>query len=207
MGLGDPGILPFVPDRVEALVAAGDLNAADVATTRLEEQGRRLRRISAVAGAARCRGRIAAARGNLVLALRFLASACDAAARVGNPFEFARTLLVHGTVLRRAAQRSEARHALERAVDIFEELGAPLWAGKAGRELARLGGRPAQTQSLTPTEQQVAELVAAGKTNHEVARALHVSPKTVEWNLSKIYRKLGVASRAELAAKYAGRSA
>jgi DNA-binding CsgD family transcriptional regulator len=56
---------------------------------------------------------------------------------------------------------------------------------------------------LTPTEERVAALVAAGGTYREVADALFISPKTVQWNLSKIYRKLGVRSRAELAAKLA----
>jgi DNA-binding NarL/FixJ family response regulator len=95
----------------------------------------------------------------------------------------------------------EARRSLGDAAAAFEELGARLWAERARAEAARLGGRPPRSATLTTTEQQVVELVVAGKSNHEVARALHVSPKTVEWNLSKIYKKLRVSSRTELAAK------
>jgi DNA-binding NarL/FixJ family response regulator len=86
---------------------------------------------------------------------------------------------------------------------MFESLGAALWSQRVHRELARLGGRATHGRELTATEQQIADLVATGKYNHEVARALHVSPKTVEWNLSKVYKKLRVSSRTELAAKLA----
>jgi DNA-binding NarL/FixJ family response regulator len=110
-------------------------------------------------------------------------------------------MLVEGTVLRRARRIAEARHTLKQALAIFEELGAALWAPRTRRELARLGGRPSRTRELTATEEQIADLVASGKSNREVARALHISPKTVEWNLSKVYRKLNVGSRTELAAK------
>ena len=79
-------------------------------------------------------------------------------------------------------------------------LGAPLWAGQARRELSRIGGRSAPRQGLSGTEAQIVELVVAGRSNKEVARALHLSTKTVEWNLSKVYRRLGVRSRTELAA-------
>ena len=86
---------------------------------------------------------------------------------------------------------------------MFEELGARLWAEKAGTELAQLGGRRPQDGRLTPTESQIASLVAQGRTNQQVADALFISPKTVEWNLSKVYRKLQVRSRSELAARLA----
>ena len=85
-------------------------------------------------------------------------------------------------------------------MDVFEELGASIWAERARREVARIGGRAAVRPGLSATEAAIADLVSAGRSNHEVAAALHLSPKTVEWNLSKIYRKLGVRSRAELAA-------
>jgi DNA-binding CsgD family transcriptional regulator len=83
----------------------------------------------------------------------------------------------------------------------FEAVGAALWADRARRELARIGGRRSSGAALTGTEQQIADLVASGKSNAEVAQTLSISVKTVEWNLSKIYRKLHVASRTELAAK------
>jgi DNA-binding NarL/FixJ family response regulator len=95
------------------------------------------------------------------------------------------------------------RAAGARALASFEELGTPLWAAKARAELRRIGGRPTAAGRLTPTEEQVAELVAAGCSNREVADALFMSVNTVEANLSRIYHKLGVRSRTELGAKVA----
>ena len=166
-----------------------------------ESDARRLDVKVALARAQRCRGGLAAARGELDAAIATLADACAAAAELGQPFELGRALLAEGTAVRRARRIAKARTALTQSLALFDDLGAALWAQRAHRELARLGGRPGQTGELTPTEQQIAELVARGRSNPEVARMLHVSPKTVEWNLSKVYRKLGVTSRTELAAK------
>ena len=94
-----------------------------------------------------------------------------------------------------------AREALHSALAIFQELGAPLWAEKARAELARIGGRAPTGDELTPTERRIAELVAEGKTNKEVAASLVVSDRTVESALTQIYRKLEVRSRTELARK------
>jgi DNA-binding NarL/FixJ family response regulator len=103
-------------------------------------------------------------------------------------------------VERRAKRRRDAREALEKAREIFSRLGARLWIEKAETELERVGGRRDSGSGLTPTELQVAELVAAGRSNKEVAAQLFMSVRTVEANLSKIYRKLGVESRTELGA-------
>ena len=127
-------------------------------------------------------------------ALEAALEACD------EPFERARTLLALGATQRRNKQKAAARAALEEAQAIFEALPAPIWADRARAEAARLGGRPTERWELTETERRVAGLVAAGRTNREVADALFVSVKTVEWNLSKVYRKLDVRSRTELAA-------
>jgi len=118
----------------------------------------------------------------------------------GQPFERARALLVLGARERRRRKWGAARSALQEALDGFEALGAPLWAERARAELARVGGRAPADGALTPTEQRVAELIAAGRTYQEAADALFISPKTVQWNLSKVYRKLGIKSRAELPA-------
>jgi DNA-binding CsgD family transcriptional regulator len=117
------------------------------------------------------------------------------------PFELGRTLLVRGAVERRAKRKREARDTLTKASGVFDGLGAALWADKARAELARIGGRAPSSVDLTPTETRVAELVAAGGTNREVADALFVSVHTVEANLKRIYRKLGIRSRTELASK------
>jgi len=121
-------------------------------------------------------------------------------------YELGRTLLVLGSVQRRARSKSAARATLERALAIFESLGAKVWAEKTRTELGLIGGRASSPGKLTEAERRIAELVAAGRSNAEVARELSLSPKTVEWNLSKIYRKLHVRSRTELAAKLARRA-
>ena len=102
---------------------------------------------------------------------------------------------------RRAKQKAAARETLERARATFDRVGAGLWAEKARAELGRIGGRAASRWELTPTEEQVAALVAAGHTNREVAAELFMSVRTVDWNLRKIYGKLGIHSRRELAAR------
>lgn len=158
---------------------------------------------------ARAQGVVAAAAGDSGAAIRYLERAVDCFEGLQSPwpFEHAKTLLMFGGVQRRARQKLAARRTLERAVEIFERLGARLWAEKARAELRQISGRPSRSGVLTATEQSVAELVAAGHSNVEVARELVISPKTVEWNLSKIYKKLHVRSRAELAAKFAKQAA
>jgi DNA-binding CsgD family transcriptional regulator len=124
--------------------------------------------------------------------------------RLDSPFEGARTLLARGAIARRAQRRRAAREALEEALEAFESLGTPLWATKARTELGRIGGRRSVGDSLTATERRIAELVAEGKTNKEVAAILVVTERTVESALTQIYRKLDVRSRTELARKLAG---
>jgi DNA-binding CsgD family transcriptional regulator len=115
------------------------------------------------------------------------------------PFELGRTLLAFGTVLRRAKRRQEARDVLVRAHKTFDALDARLWVIAAGNEMRRIGGRSPSGAKLTPTEQKVAELVATGRTNKQVAAALSLTVHTVEANLTRVYHKLGVRSRTELA--------
>ena len=115
--------------------------------------------------------------------------------RLPLPFELGRTLLVKGTVQRRAKRKREARDTLTQALEIFEGSVLRAWAERTRAELARIGGRAPSSVDLTPTEARVAELVAAGGTNREVADALFVSVHTIEANLKRIYRKLGIRSR------------
>jgi DNA-binding NarL/FixJ family response regulator len=105
---------------------------------------------------------------------------------------------VLGSVQRRAKQKAAARASLEEALAGLEEMGARLWAERARAELARIGDR-ARSSGLTPTDERVADLVAEGRSNKEVADALFVSVRTVEANLTRIYAKLGIRSRTELA--------
>jgi DNA-binding CsgD family transcriptional regulator len=127
--------------------------------------------------------------------------------RLPVPHEHARTLLAYGATLRRAGRRRNARAALDQALATFEALGQPLWAERARDETSRLAGRKPAGQDLTSTELQVARLVAEGRSNREVADALFITIRTVEANLTRIYRKLGVRSRAELAAHWKERIA
>jgi DNA-binding CsgD family transcriptional regulator len=128
----------------------------------------------------------------------------------GWPFEHARTHLVYGERLRRAGRRTDSREALSRALAGFEQLGADAWADHARRELAATGATPRRREVsasdvLTPQELQVALAVAEGRTNREVGAALFISPKTVELHLSRVYRKLGIRSRTDLARLHAVR--
>jgi DNA-binding CsgD family transcriptional regulator len=201
MDLREPGAFPFVPDEVEALVTIGDIASAERLTDRLDECGRALGRSLALATAAHCRGLMAAARGDLEEAEEHLQLSLQEHARTQQPFELGRTLLVAGAVRRRRKQKKRARDLLEQALTTFEVLGAPLWTARARTELARVGGRPPSRDELTPTEEEVARLVADGLTNREVAEALFMSKHTVDANLRRIYRKLQVRSRTQLAAK------
>jgi DNA-binding CsgD family transcriptional regulator len=199
-GVAEPGELRCLPDLVEALVLVGRLEDAEARVQTLETWAQTLRRASAGAAAARCRGVVAAARSDGAAALAAHARAVALSEDVTLPFERGRALLALGTEQRRARQRRAARESLEAARAIFDSLGAERWSASAAGELARIGGRsPGRTDELTGTERRVAELVAAGRTNREVASELVVSVHTVEAALTSIYRKLDVRSRTEMA--------
>ncbi|HET6507503.1 MAG TPA: AAA family ATPase [Baekduia sp.] len=139
-----------------------------------------------------------------------LAAATAAHARVSFAFEEARTKLIFGERLRRARRRTEALALLAEAHAAFAGQGAVRWADRAGAELAAAGagppvavGDPGAVAGLTAREREVCALVAGGATNVEVAAALFLSPRTVEHHLRHIYRKVGVRSRSELAARFA----
>jgi DNA-binding CsgD family transcriptional regulator len=200
-GFGEPTLFRFHGDAIETLLALGDREAASALLAELEEQGRALRRIWALTVASRCRALLDAAAGDVGAAYRRLDGALELHAELRQPFERARTLLVLGTLQRRDRKKQAARTSLRDAQAAFDALGARLWSERTRSELERIGGRAAEPGTLTPTEQRIAVLIAAGGTYREVADALFISPKTVQWNLSKIYRKLGIRSRGELAAR------
>ncbi len=207
LGVLEPGMQTELPDLLDALVAAGDLEAALALVEPWQEHARELDRPWALAVAARTRGLVRAARGDLTAGTETLEGALREHERSDDPFQRARTLLALGSVQRRARRRGAARETLETALAEFERLGAPLWAGAARTELARIGGRVASRDELTAGERRVAALVAEGKTNREVAAALFVTERTVEAALTRAYRKLGVRSRTELAARVAASAA
>jgi DNA-binding CsgD family transcriptional regulator len=193
-------------NAIEALILVGELEEAAESLADLEDWSHSVDAPAVAATARRCRGLLRAAQGDHDGALEALTEAARAFQQVPVPFERGRTLLALGALQRRAKDRGAAQASLGAALAGFQQLGARLWADQARAQLAQLGGRPPQDGKLTPTETQIAALVAKGRTNQQVADALFVSPKTVEWNLSKVYRKLHVRSRAELAAKLARRA-
>jgi len=190
----------WAPDLIEAQVRSGHVDDARAALDDFEEQARSTGRVWALAAAARCRG---------------LLAPCDAfdepfvEARerhesTPTPFEVARTELCYGERLRRARRRADARPPLRKALALFERLGAEPYAERTRSELRATGeavrsGDAARSDDLTPQELEIARLVAGGATNREAAAALYLSPKTIETHLGRVYRKLRVRSRTELA--------
>ena len=203
-GMGEHTFFRHFGDAAEALTAVGELDAAATMVRRWRACAAALDRAAAGPGGDRCVGLIAVARGDLDRGLALLERAVARGRRLPEPFELGRSLLALGTARRQARRKRLAATALGEALELFERLPAPLWSLRARGELARIGGRRIADGSLTETERRVVVLVAAGRSNGEVARQLALSTKTVEWNLSKAYRKLGVRSRSELAARAAG---
>jgi DNA-binding CsgD family transcriptional regulator len=197
----DPGMpdAACVPDAVEALTALDRLEEAEELLATWDAVGELFDRPRVRATAARCRALIAAARGEVEPALAHAHAAVAESRELPLPIELARSLIVLGSLYRRTRQKAAARAALEEAVALAEPIGAGLWVGRARAELARISGR-SRAGGLTPTEERVAQLVAEGRSNKEVAEALFVSVRTVEANLTRIYAKLGIRSRTELAA-------
>jgi DNA-binding CsgD family transcriptional regulator len=198
-GYREPGQFLFTGNLIEAFAATGALDDARGLAAELEAQGASLGRAWALVAGARGRALADAADGALDQASEAAGDALRFQADLPMPFEVARTLLAAGVIERRRRQKRAARELLERAAAAFEDLGARLWADKARAELARVSGRRPGGQELTETERRVAALVADGLANKEVAAALFVTVHTVEAHLSRIYRKLGIHSRRELA--------
>jgi DNA-binding CsgD family transcriptional regulator len=187
MKIGLPNAFAFLGDYVEAAVLAGRVDLAEAAVRdRLEM-------------AARGRGLIEAAAGRHDGAVAEYSRALEVLEnRSGLPLDRGRILLLRGEARRRLGQRRAARSDLEAATEVFDALGAAVWAGRAREELGRLGGRAPARLALTVTERTVAELAATGLTNREIAARLVVSVRTVESQLSAVYRKLDIRSRAGL---------
>jgi DNA-binding NarL/FixJ family response regulator len=202
-GIREPGAMRFLPDAVEALVELGCPEEAEALLEDFTGRAQALSRVSATAAALRCRGLVLAAGSDFEAAEALLERVLDEDNGL-RPFERARTRLALGTVQRKARQRAAARTTLQLAIREFEEVGAELWAVRAEGELTRIGGRAPSPGSLTPAERRIAELVAQGHSNKDVAAELVVTVNTVESALRSVYRKLGVHSRTEMARKLAG---
>lgn len=186
-------------DSIETLIRLGELERAQVYLEIFEELAPRASR-RWVAGAARCRGLLAAARRDFKAAFHHLDRVLSELESVGYPLDRGRTLLVLGSVRRQAGQKAPARAALEQALTVFDELGARAWSSWALAELGRISGRRAPSHDLTVTELRVATLASRGLSNAEIASTLFMGVSTVEGHLSRVYGKLGVR-RAELATR------
>ncbi len=201
LGWGEAGKRWWVPDHVEALLALDRPDDAERIIDAWEGDARRLGRGWVLAHVTRCRGLVAAARGDVSEAASLLENAVTQHETVRDAFGRARALLALGVVRRRERQKRAARDAIATALGEFERLGAATWIETARAELGRIGGRT-RIEGLTPAERRVALLVAEGRTNREVAAALSLGQRTVETHLTHVYAKLGVRSRAELARTY-----
>jgi DNA-binding CsgD family transcriptional regulator len=202
-GQREPARYRFQPDHIEAVIELGDVARAREMLARLEQRAAVFPRPWALATNARCRALVAAAEGDLTAAGEAAAEALVQHEQLAMPFERARTLLVQGRILRRLKQKREARAALDQALAEFERLGDVTWARTTAAELRRLATRRAP-DALTPTERRIAELAASGLSNPEISARVYVSRKTVEANLARAYRKLGISSRAQLGQALAG---
>ncbi|MDT4910499.1 MAG: hypothetical protein QOI69_3740 [Pseudonocardiales bacterium] len=202
IGYREPSHPAVLPVAVEAAAAVGELGEAEALCVRLEREASRLDSRFGLAAARRSRGFLAQARGKPGEAETCFADSAEAFAALHVPLEAGRAYLALGALLRRGGQRRRAREALASARAIFADCGAHGLLRDCDAELGRIGGRVTSTTSqLTESERQVADLVATGMRNIDVARTLHLSAKTVETHLSRTYRKLGVTNRTELSTK------
>jgi DNA-binding CsgD family transcriptional regulator len=201
MHFGEPGYSRSHLDYLCALAGTGRTGDAEQVLGVLASQAQRSGRASAAAVAATGRALIDAQAGRLAEAQQAMDQALRWYRTSPLQFDLARTALIAGQISRRAKAKSAARDLLEEARAAFGSFGSPAWEALAAAELARVSVRPRAPVELTETEQRVAELVAAGLTNRETAARAFLAVKTVEAVLGRVYRKLGVRSRAELAGR------
>ena len=192
---------------IEALIAIGRLEESEAVLDDLLLRAHGSENPNALGIAYRCRGLLLAARDDVPAAIESMDAALAEHALRPLPLELGRTLLEKGTLQRRAKRKSAAKQSLERALEVLEPLHATIWVDRARDELGRIGlRRAAPSDGLTPAQQRVVELVVAGMSNREIAGMLFMSLRTVETHLTKVYRELGVKSRAQLVATLAARS-
>jgi DNA-binding CsgD family transcriptional regulator len=198
-GVGNPNVFRLEADLVEAVTRLGLPELAEPHLAWFDKQAQSTRSPWSRAAAARCRAFLSPD--------AELTDAFEKALRLHDhdpsAFERARTELCYGERLRRCGQRRAARDQLRSALTTFDRVRAQPWAEHARIELRASGEHthrraPSDTERLTPQELQIALLVAEGLTNRDVGARLFLSPKTVEFHLTRIYRKLDIHSRSEL---------
>ncbi len=196
-GIGEPGVHPFLPDLIEAWAAVGHLDRAVGRLAWLQDAARRLDHPWARITSGRAQAVLHLAEREPAAAVQAVTAVIPEARQRRLPFELGRCLLILGTAQRKARQRRDAAASLDEAAATFGDLGAPRWQALAAAQRARLA--PGGDDGLTPAERRIAELAASGHSNPEIAAVLFISSKTVEANLTRIYRKLGIRGRVDLA--------
>ncbi len=198
MGFAHPGVFPVLPDAIEALVGSGNQALAAKLLERLEDRATAVESAWALAAAQRCRGALMLARADAEAAGPVLEAAVVSFDRLGFRPDAARAVFIRGSALLRAGHRTLATETLADACARFAGMGAGLWEARATKELERAApGRPGG--DLSETERRIAALVVRGMKNRQIAEALFLSVATVEAHLTRIYRKLDIRSRTELA--------
>jgi DNA-binding CsgD family transcriptional regulator len=205
-------IAPWRASYVEALVSSGGVGVADgrdAAVQQLERAARDGDDVTTATDAARARAALDVAHGDDGAAARRFDEGLALDAAPGRPWSRARLELAAGSFHRRAGRRTRATQLLDAAERRFAAMGARRWVERARRELEACGSRPSSRRAadtpttLTTQERVVARLVASGRSNREVAAELFISVKTVEHHVSRVFTKLGVRSRTQLAVRFA----
>lgn len=192
-----PAVVPVLPDSIEATALAGDATSCAELAAELDRQARAVQQPWSTAAAQRGLGLAALAEGS-EHASAMLAEAAAMFDGLGYRLDAARSMLLQGRALRRAGLRTASANVLDEALRHFRAMRAVPWAAQTEAELERVA--PVRdNEELTPTEARVSELVAAGRRNREIAGEMSISVATVEAHLTRIYRKLHVRSRTELA--------
>lgn len=195
-----PSFLPWRSTAALALAGIGRRDEALKLASSEVEQARAFTARRALGIALRVQGLLAPRAESLSL----VSEAVLALQGTGARLEYARAMVDLGGALRRASRRTEARTKLRAAVELAEQCDAGTLAARARSELRSVGGRPLHARhtgrdSLSPAEIRVATMAATGMSNRDIAQALFVTLKTVEWHLGQTYRKLGLRSRTQLA--------
>ncbi|MEZ0340455.1 LuxR C-terminal-related transcriptional regulator [Mycobacterium sp. pV006] len=200
--LQEPGYWPWPDLLANAMVLDGDLDGAEAFLRPHEQRAKSRGHRSAAARLAYARGRLLGARGDINAARRAFDEALERLDGLPLRYDLARINFAYGQTLRRAGKRRAADTVISVARELYLSLGAATLVARCDRELKAGGLNPQRDGdvALTPQEEAVSNLVAQGLSNREVAAELYVSQKTVQYHLTRIYAKLGVRSRSELAA-------
>lgn len=198
--ISQPGWWPWEDVWAQQLLHAGRVDEADEVTTRAEEKAADSGIASLHAKLGVPRAGILLQRGDIDAGIKRFEESVELIETLAMPSYQSRILYEYGRVLRRLGRRRHADEIFARAGDVFAAMGATEFVERCNRErrAGGLGTRTTGVGGLTPQEEEIAKLVAEGATNREVARELFLSSKTVEYHLTRVYRKLGVRTRNEL---------